>query len=147
MWVAELQCVHGHGFEGWFGSRDDYEVQRGQGLVSCPTCGTTQVDKRLSAPRLNLGAPAPGASQGRAVDEAVAPMGPAQVLRELMAQVKAHTEDVGPRFADEARRIHADEAPARAIRGRASAQELQALQDEGIEAWSLPSLDVDAPSH
>ena len=146
MWVAELQCVHGHGFEGWFGSRDDYEDQRSRGLVSCPSCGSAQVDKRLSAPRLNLGASAPAVSKDPDT-AAPAPSAPAQGLRELMAQIKARTEDVGPRFAEEARRIHAEEAPSRAIRGRASAQELQALQNEGIETWSFPGLDLDATSH
>lgn len=146
MWVAELQCVHGHGFEGWFASRDDFDSQQARGLVACPECGSGQIHKRLSAPRLNLGAtePAVGASQPNEAPPATRPeMG----WRELVARLKAQTEDVGPRFAEEARRIHAEEAPARAIRGRASADEFQALQDEGIEVWALPGLDLDTTSH
>jgi hypothetical protein len=50
----------------------------------------------------------------------------------------ANTEDVGERFADEARRIHYGEAPERGIRGQASEQEREALRDEGIEVMPLP---------
>ncbi len=146
MWVAELQCPNGHGFEGWFGSRDDFDAQQARGLVACPECGSVQVHKRLSAPRLNLGATEPAAAASQA---SVTPPAPRPELswRELVARLKAQTEDVGPRFAEEARRIHAEEAPARPIRGRASADEFQALQDEGIEVWALPGLDQDATSH
>jgi len=145
MWVAELQCAHGHGFEGWFGSRDDFESQQARGLVACPDCGSTQIDKRLSAPRLNFGAGEPGRTAPQPTDAPVAR--PALGWRELVARLKAETDDVGPRFAEEARRIHAEEAPARAIRGQASADEFQALQDEGIEVWALPALDLDATLH
>ncbi len=145
MWVAELHCAHGHPFEGWFGSRADYEAQQARGLVTCPTCGSGEIGKRLSAPRLNLGAAEP--QSPRAPSHEPASTGespavqPAALLRELVAHLKAHTEDVGPRFAAEARRIHAEEAPARAIRGQASADERRALRDDGIEVWTLPDLD------
>ncbi|MNV97000.1 hypothetical protein D3C71_1920690 [compost metagenome] len=52
-------------------------------------------------------------------------------------QVLAQTEDVGDRFAEEARRMHYDEAPERGIRGSASAEEVQALAEEGIETFPL----------
>jgi hypothetical protein len=56
MKVLDLKCTHQHVFEGWFASEDDFQAQRGRGLVSCPICGDAQVEKQLSAPRLNLGA-------------------------------------------------------------------------------------------
>jgi hypothetical protein len=59
MWVAELRCAQGHGFEGWFASREAFEDQSERGLVSCPRCGSQQLERRLSAPRLNLGTAAP----------------------------------------------------------------------------------------
>jgi len=148
MWVAELACDLGHRFEGWFGSRDDFDEQQRRGLVSCPTCGSHAVDRCLSAPRLNLGA----APQAAAREPDGAPMrttdGDAMtLLRTWMAQVRAQTEDVGERFVEEVRRIHAQEAPDRAIRGRASPDDVAELRDEGIEVWSLPLLDADAASH
>jgi hypothetical protein len=69
------------------------------------------------------------------------------LLRAIVAHVKAHTEDVGTRFAQEARRIHAHEAPERAIRGRASAAELESLHEEGIEVWAMPGVELELPTH
>jgi len=63
-------------------------------------------------------------------------------------QVLAYTEDVGERFAEEARRIHHGEAPERGIRGKASPTETQALLDEGIAVMPLPIPDgMDGPVH
>lgn len=56
MKVLDLQCHHGHTFEGWFGSEDDFQSQLSRGLVECPMCGNSAISKKLSAPRLNLGA-------------------------------------------------------------------------------------------
>jgi hypothetical protein len=122
MWVAELGCEQGHGFEGYFASKDEFESQQARGLVSCPVCGSAQVERRLSAPRINVGAPAPD-------------------LRQLVAKLRAGSEDVGSRFATEARRMHEGETPERAIRGRASGEELMALLDDGVPVLPLPDLD------
>jgi len=150
MWVAELGCPNGHGFEGWFGSREDFDAQATRGLVHCPNCGSAEIQRRLSAPRLNLGAPEP--QPAAAPQVAAAPAAgpdPQRLLRELVAAVRTHSEDLGPGFASEARRIHQGEAPERAIRGQASAAELDTLRDEGIEVWPLPDLSglEDGPTH
>lgn len=137
MWVAELECPHGHGFEGWFGSRDEFDAQTARALVHCPTCGSAQVQCRLSAPRLNL-----GTSTAQAAATAPAALaGPEQLLRELVAAVRSRSEDLGAGFAAEARRIHQGQAPERAIRGQASAQEFEALRDAGIAVYPLPSFE------
>jgi hypothetical protein len=151
MKVFNLQCDQGHGFEGWFGSEDDYRSQTERGLLSCPVCGSVAVQRLPSAPRLNLGAAAP-VDAARSTSTAVAttapqvpPSGVPDVLAQLQARyleavrhVVANTEDVGPRFAEEVRRIHYGEVAQRAIRGQADAQEREALRDEGIEVVSLP---------
>ena len=62
MKVLDLQCRQGHVFEGWFASEDDFQGQKQRGLVQCPLCGDDHIEKRLSAPRLNLGARAPAAA-------------------------------------------------------------------------------------
>ena len=56
MKVLDLQCGNGHGFEGWFASEDDFQSQLARSLVECPLCGDHGIIKKLSAPRLNLGA-------------------------------------------------------------------------------------------
>jgi hypothetical protein len=135
MKVLNLRCANGHGFEGWFVSEDDFMDQNGRGLVECPLCTNKMVSRLPSAPRLNLsGAREPDASP-RAVDLQAAWL---QTVRSLMQ----NTEDVGDRFAEEARRIHYGEEPNRGIRGQASAEERAALQDEGIETVAIPLPDA-----
>lgn len=146
MKVLDLRCSNGHAFEGWFASEDDYQSQNGRGLVECPLCADRVVSRLPSAPRLNLS----GARAPQSVTEPTPPSGPpaAPVPPEAAAlqaawmravrHVMAHTEDVGPRFAEEARRIHYGEADARGIRGQATADEARALAEEGIEVAVLP---------
>jgi hypothetical protein len=145
MKVLNLQCEHGHGFEGWFGSEDDYAAQRERGLLECPLCGSASVQRLPSAPRLNLSnaqppkAGVPAAKTTTPVPACITPE--QQSVQALWLQAARHaiasTEDVGERFAEEARRIHYGETEQRGIRGRASADEAQALSEEGIEIFSL----------
>lgn len=152
MKVLNLQCAHQHEFEGWFGSEDDYTSQLERGLVSCPLCGDVHIQKKLSAPRLNLRAgrqEAPAAAE-TATSSAVAmsnhhngnPDLAAMQARIMQAlrEVMANTEDVGERFADEARAMHHGEVEHRQIRGQASPQEALELMEEGIEVIALPSV-------
>ncbi len=130
MLVLNLACALDHGFEGWFGSADDFESQRERGLVSCPICANVEIKRMPSAPRLN-------------VRSAIEPVPAADLRAQMMQavqQIISKTEDVGPRFAEEARRIHHGEAPERAIRGQASAEETRELVDEGIPVLPLPVL-------
>jgi hypothetical protein len=145
MKVLDLRCANGHGFEGWFGSEDDYQSQNGRGLIECPLCGDRTIRRMPSAPRLNLSAAqAPQADTVGREEAAHAPAaGSAEQAQQSawLAAVKhmmANTEDVGERFATEARRIHYGEMPQRGIRGQANEQEREALHDEGIEFASLP---------
>jgi hypothetical protein len=136
MKVLNLQCSHGHGFEGWFASEDDFQGQLGRGLVECPMCGDTGVVKLLSAPRLNLGATEPAAPKQDVVSTPDAAMQAAWL--KMVRHVMANTVDVGERFPEEARRIHYGETEERAIRGQASREETEALLEEGIGVAPLP---------
>lgn len=139
MKVLNLRCANGHGFEGWFGSEDDFMDQNGRGAVECPLCADKVITRMPSAPRLNLSGareatpvtPTPAQVEARPADLQAAWL---QGVRELMAK----TEDVGERFAFEARRIHYGETAQRGIRGQATPEERAALQDEGIETVSVP---------
>jgi hypothetical protein len=136
MKVLDLRCANGHGFEGWFGSEEDFLDQNGRGLVECPMCADHVITRLPSAPRLNLsGAREPAANPAKAEPAAAD-------LQALWMQVVRHaienTDDVGNRFAEEARRIHYGETDARGIRGVASLEERHALHEEGIEVLSLP---------
>ncbi|MES2360208.1 MAG: DUF1178 family protein [Pseudomonadota bacterium] len=153
MKVLNLQCAQQHSFEGWFASEDDFQNQLARGLVECPMCSDKGVQKMPSAPRLNLGgheaAPAAArAGSGEPAQTAVVPahadskpaMSPADQAAFLKAlrHVVANTEDVGERFASEARRMHYGDAEARSIRGQASVKETVELLEEGIEVMPLP---------
>lgn len=144
MKVLNLRCAHGHTFEGWFGSEDDFLDQNGRGLVECPLCADRVITRMPTAPRLNLSgarrddvvSEAPSAAAASAAPAAAADL---QALwLQTVRKVIENTDDVGDQFPQEARRIHFGEAPARGIRGQASPQEQAALREEGIEIMSLP---------
>lgn len=154
MKVLNLQCAHQHDFEGWFGSEDDYANQLERGLLSCPLCGDVQIQKMLSAPRLNLrssrdtknpaaadaAATAAGASTGVELGR-TAPGSPLQgQLLQAMRKVFANTEDVGDRFADQARAMHHGDMDQRNIRGRTTPEVAMELLEEGIEVLPMPAL-------
>lgn len=147
MKVFDLHCRHGHRFEGWFASDADFAEQRERGLLCCPVCDDAAVTRLPSAPRLNLGSCEAAAAAPRAhreVPEHTADSAqpvPQQAAARAVAALRellARTEDVGERFAEEARRIHYGEAAARNIRGRASAEDTRSLLKEGIPVLPLP---------
>ncbi|WP_026436494.1 DUF1178 family protein [Acidovorax sp. JHL-9] len=145
MKVLDLHCRQGHVFEGWFASEEDFQRQLRDALVQCPLCADSQISKRLSAPRLNLGARQTTAEPAAPVTDGAAASSPAEVSGvnlqaawlSLARKVLAATEDVGPQFAQEARRIHHGQAEERAIRGQASPDEAMQLLDEGIAVLPL----------
>ena len=143
MKVLDLKCSHEHRFEGWFASTEEFESQLSRKLVACPVCSVTDVSRMPSAPRLNLssarGEAAPQAAQAQASPDAAALQARAlQFMRELIEK----TENVGERFAEEARRIHYNEAPARSIRGVTTPEDAHALLEEGIDVMPLPVPDA-----
>lgn len=138
MIVFDLACGGGHVFEAWFGSQADYEGQRSRGLVACPSCGDAHVAKAPMAPRIASGAPEPVARAAGVPDQ---PTDPQATMRRLMAvqtEILSRSEDVGHRFADEARAIHAGDAETRLIHGQASRAEAKALIAEGVPVAPLP---------
>lgn len=154
-----LACNKGHRFDGWFASGDAYDKQAKRKLVACPTCGSADVQKALMAPgiagtRQNKQVDAPTPRQRRVKAQATAPelmatQLPAEqkalldAMRQLRKEVAANAEYVGPKFADEARKIHHDEAPARGIYGEATPDEAKALHEEGVTVYPLPVLPED----
>jgi hypothetical protein len=135
MKVLDLQCALGHSFEGWFASEDDFLSQCARDLVQCPLCGDAAIHKKLSAPRLNLST----SRQDRSAD-AIEVLNPASdndalttAWLEMGRRILANTQDVGERFAEEARKMHYGETGERAIRGQTTVEEARALVEEGID--------------
>ena len=137
MIVFELICDEQHRFEGWFGSADDFESQRAKGLLSCPMCSSATVRKLLTAKIKRAAEPAETANLP-AKQETPPTLSKEQVMMALVAKILQTSENVGDKFPEEARRIHREEAPARAIRGVASKEQAEELLDEGIPVLPLP---------
>jgi hypothetical protein len=152
MIVFNLSCSENHSFDGWFRSSADFDSQLRMGLVECPVCGDANITKQLSAPRINVGAAAtanpaavadnnaiPGLTGTQPVPAATMIPGLQQhMLAQFKKYVVTHTENVGNRFAETARRMHYGEEEHRGIRGHVSPDDAQALHDEGIDTMSLP---------
>jgi hypothetical protein len=132
-----LICARDHEFEGWFPSAAGYERQVEGGQITCPSCGSIEVRKGLMTPNI--------ATSERQVKPS-APTMP-QELVETMRAVRQHVIEnadyVGPRFAEEARKIHFGETEARGIYGEATVAEAKALLDDGVEVAPLPKLPED----
>ncbi|MEF2071436.1 DUF1178 family protein [Consotaella aegiceratis] len=136
----DLRCTPaGHGFDGWFRSSEDYETQAARGLVTCPICGATAVEKALMKPAVSTSRKAAARSEVMNAEAAKA----YAKLQEIARHVRANADYVGPKFAEEARKIHYGEIDARQIYGEASPSEVKSLSEEGIEAVPLPPLPED----
>lgn len=152
-----LQCDNGHAFEGWFRDNATYDAQVQAGLVECTHCGSKQVAKAIMAPsvartdRERAPAVMPAAPDQGSVPMASVSQGPLSpelkamrdMLRALRAHVEATADNVGDRFADEARKMHYGDIEHRAIYGQATLEEVRELKDEGVEAFPMPLLPDD----
>lgn len=144
-----LRCAQDHTFDGWFASSASFDKQAKRGLVECPACGDTKVERALMAPAVSTSKaiapvePAPTEKPAAPPVPVMAGGGriPAQLvglLQKLRAEVEKNCDYVGPDLAEEARRIHRGEAEERGIYGEATADEAEALADEGIELRQIP---------
>ena len=149
-----LVCERQHDFESWFANSAAYDKQAKRGLVACPICGSSKVEKAIMAPRLARSdkridvPPAPPAAPVRAAADTPAPVAMVSPqerelrskLRELRDHLTKNAENVGRKFPDEARKMHYGEIEHRSIYGEASPQEAKDLHEEGIEFHPLPVL-------
>lgn len=149
MITFDLSCDRSHRFEGWFRDREEFDRQLADGILCCPVCGSSRVEKRLSAVAVHVGrrsAPSePRTSQPPSAPAgAPSPAPPKAFFHALAEFVEKHFEDVGPKFADEARKIDSGETEARNIRGTTTAEEEASLQEEGVEFLkiALPKYDA-----
>lgn len=129
MMLFKLRCATGHEFEAWFRDNAAYDRQHARGLIACPECGDDAVEKAVMAPRL---------ARTRKDKAPPTPAEMRRALQELRKQVETNCDYVGPRFAEEARRIHKGESTSRGIYGEATPTELEKLAEDGIEVASIP---------
>ncbi|HLX14567.1 MAG TPA: DUF1178 family protein [Bradyrhizobium sp.] len=153
-----LRCEQGHAFESWFQSSSAYEAQEKSELVSCPSCGSTKVERAIMAPQIvskkgrEITAPAPAPAPAPATEVAVPASTPLLMaqerelrakLKELRDHIVKNADNVGERFPTEARKMHYGDIEHRPIYGEASPDEARALVEEGVEVTPLPVLPDD----
>lgn len=149
MVVYDLICEKNHRFEGWFPSFEGYQEQAAQGQISCPTCGTAEVEKLPHACAVHTKQHKQQTKRGQAqVQETPLPsMSEAEVkevLLRLHHYVRENFEDVGPRFAEEARQIFYGKVKERPIHGTSTSEERQELDEDGIPYTTLPKPVLDS---
>jgi hypothetical protein len=147
----DLMCEKGHAFDAWFSDSAAYDKQRKRGLVECAHCGSIKIEKQLMAP--NVGAKGnkksdvalPSAAPQQMVAGPVDPRMQVmmQMVRDFRKHVTENAENVGDKFADEARKIHYKESEARGIYGQATPNEARELLEEGIDVHAIPLLPED----
>ncbi|MGH6683720.1 MAG: DUF1178 family protein [Pseudolabrys sp.] len=148
-----LLCGQNHEFESWFQNSAAYDRQAKRGLVACPNCGSTKIDKAIMAPRLagahkrERGAPDETPALGAAAPEKtpVAMISPQEQelrskLKELRDHLTKNADHVGAKFPEEARKMHYGEIEHRSIYGIATPDDAKELAEEGIEFHPLPTL-------
>ena len=130
-----LRCSQDHEFEGWFKSSAAFDAQVASKKLACPICGGKKVSKALSAPRVATSKARDAARAEKSLSDAKQMK---QALTLMRQKVKDNCENVGDRFADEARKIHYGEAEERGIYGQASSEEAKDLIEEGVEVSAIP---------
>ncbi|MCC5992849.1 MAG: DUF1178 family protein [Rhodobacteraceae bacterium] len=128
-----LRCAQDHSFESWFQSGQAFDALCQRGLVTCPSCGSSDVSKALMAPAVTAAKadiPEPARE--------MTPEAHAEKLRALRAQIEAQSDYVGQNFAHEARAMYLGDIPQRSIYGEAKAQEAKALLEDGVPVLPLP---------
>ena len=145
----QLQCRQAHGFDGWFNDSASFEKQAKRGLIECPECGGTDVERALMAPALGkrdevarpVEAPPAAPPAVAAPSKVAAGRLPAQMLAALQrmrAEVEKNCAYVGPDFADQARAMHRGEIEPRGIYGESTEEQAESLAEEGVAVAKIP---------
>jgi len=132
-------CSAGHEFEGWFKDSATFDAQAQKRVLACPICRDAKIEKAIMAPALVKGSKLP---KQPAAPAPVQQQPDAQKIRQFMAGyrkfIEQHAEYVGPKFPEEARKIHYGETEERHIYGESSLAEARELIEEGIEVAPIP---------
>jgi hypothetical protein len=140
-----LICEQRHEFESWFANSAAYDKQAKRGLVSCPACGSSKVEKAIMAPRLSGTRKARQGTAETPTATSVAMLSPQErelraKLKEVREHITKNADYVGQKFPEEARKMHYGDIEHRSIYGEASLETAKELSEEGIELHPLPVL-------
>jgi len=131
-------CAHNHEFEVWFSKSSDFDDQAPKGLIGCPDCGNTRVEKAIMAPAVNTARAKAARKESHSKSNAKLIAMMKTAAQNVRKEIAKNCEDVGDSFVNEARAIHYGEKPERSIYGRASAKDASRLREEGVGISPLP---------
>ena len=157
MVIFDLICEHGHFFEGWFSSAEDFVNQKEREILNCPVCHSAHVEKKLSVPKLGRGKSNAESLASEATKDATQKSSKKlsakeqkrqfaefqEALRTVHDYIEKNFDDVGSKFTEQAVAMHTGDLPARNIRGTASAKQAKELRERGVSAVALPDKPVD----
>jgi len=136
MIAYDVTCANGHTFEGWFTDSASFEDQKSRGLIDCPYCGSTRVERIPSTFAIG--------NKQKPREESADTMPGLGMMMQIGRYVEKHFEDVGSKFADEAVKIHYGQADKRNIRGTTTQEEEQRLREEGVSFVKIPIIRYDS---
>jgi hypothetical protein len=147
-----LRCQHDHTWDAWFPSISGYDEQATRGLVACPFCDSTHVEKAPMAPSVvssksravaPVEASVATAAVPVATDDSPLSLALPEPVKAMIAEIKSHIEKthdyVGDTFAREVRAMHDGETDHRPIYGEATPKEVRALLEDDIPVAPLPA--------
>ncbi len=136
MIIYDLICDKDHVFEGWFKNSEFMNQQLKNGLITCPVCESNKINIKPSAVGILTKREEPQENR----------MGnnPYYFYKAIKDYLDKNFEDVGPKFAEEALKIHWGEAKKRNIRGTATEAEERELIEEEVPFFkiNLPKFDA-----
>ncbi len=131
-----LRCAEDHSFDCWFQSNQAFDKLDASGMLSCPVCGSSEVRKSVMTPQVRSSS---DSTEPETRPDLSAPLSPAETaVREMRKLLDEKFENVGRKFAAEARAMHEGEAPKRSIIGEASLHSAAGLLKDGIPVLPVP---------
>ncbi len=144
-----LLCDQDHEFDSWFDHSSAFERLQKAALIECPHCGSQNIRKALMSPQVSSRrANKPSQDHqpiAKSADKNLQKLQreAVELARKIRDHVQKHADNVGEKFASEARKIHFKEVEPHNIYGKATQDEVNELVEDGIDIAPLPDLPED----
>jgi len=131
-----LKCKHKHEFESWFLDSKEFEKLKSKKMIECIFCKTKSVEKSIMAPSV--------LSQEQKQKNKKSTKYIKKIQKDLLKMrnfIEKNFEYVGNNFPREVRNVYYDKRKNKNIYGKATPEETQELEEEGIELTAIPWID------
>ena len=131
-----LKCKHKHEFESWFLDSKEFEKLKSKKMIECIFCKTKSIEKSIMAPSI--------LSQEEKQKNQKSTKYIKKVQKDLLKMrnfLEKNFEYVGNNFPREVRNVYYDKRKNKNIYGKATPEETQELEEEGIELTAIPWID------